>query len=137
MQPLVQDILSQIIDSSPCCPERFHDFSCVKFITSLSEFLKRGQIKRIRALYTKLPLLKLVARALKVPHSSSTFSRAFQNCKNHQNPTTIARLAKPDKIPEPRPVVRTTRSYATRSGTMKKKGNSSNFQPRKVFNASK
>ena len=31
MQPLIQDILSQIIDSSPGCPERFHDFSCIKF----------------------------------------------------------------------------------------------------------
>ena len=69
----------------------------------------------------ELPLLKLVARALKVWHSSSTFSRAFQNCKNHQNPTTIDRLAKPAKIPEPRPVVRTTRSIATRSGTIKKR----------------
>ena len=64
----------------------------------------------------ELPLFKLVARALKPWHSSSTFSRAFQNCQNHQNPTTIARLANPPKIPEARPVVRTTRSYATRSG---------------------
>ena len=31
MQPLIQDILSQIIDSSPCCPERFCDFSCMRF----------------------------------------------------------------------------------------------------------
>ena len=31
MQPLIQDILSQIIDSSPCCPERFRDFSCMRF----------------------------------------------------------------------------------------------------------
>ena len=31
MQSLIQDILSQIIDSSPCCPERFRDFSCMRF----------------------------------------------------------------------------------------------------------
>ena len=31
MQPLIQDISSEIIDSSPCCPERFHDFSGMKF----------------------------------------------------------------------------------------------------------
>ena len=31
MQPLIHPILSQIIDSSPCCPERFRDFSCMRF----------------------------------------------------------------------------------------------------------
>ena len=31
MQPLVQDIFSQIIDSTPCFPERFCDFSCMRF----------------------------------------------------------------------------------------------------------
>ena len=85
----------------------------------------------------ELPLFKVVARALKPWHSSSTFSRAFQNCQNHQNPTTIARLANAPKIPEARPVVRATRSYATRSGHHgKKKGDFSNFQLRKVFYAS-
>ena len=31
IQPLIQDILSQIIDSSPGFPERFRDSSCMKF----------------------------------------------------------------------------------------------------------
>ena len=31
IQPLIQDISSQIIDSSPCFSERFRDFSCMKF----------------------------------------------------------------------------------------------------------
>ena len=69
----------------------------------------------------ELPLFKVVVSALNPLYSLSTFSRAFQNCKNHQNRTTIGRLANPPKIPEAPPVVRTTRLYATRSGTMKKK----------------
>ena len=31
MQPLIQDIFYQIIDSSPYLPERFCDFSCMRF----------------------------------------------------------------------------------------------------------
>ena len=31
MQPLIQDIFPQIIDSSPYFPERFCDFSCMRF----------------------------------------------------------------------------------------------------------
>ena len=31
MQPLIQDIFSQIIDSSPYFPKRFCDFSCMRF----------------------------------------------------------------------------------------------------------
>ena len=31
MQPLIQDIFSQIIDSSPYFPERLCDFSCMRF----------------------------------------------------------------------------------------------------------
>ena len=30
MQPLIQDIFSQIIDSSAYLPERLYDFSCMK-----------------------------------------------------------------------------------------------------------
>ena len=29
IQPLIHDIFSQIIDSSPCFPERFRDLSCM------------------------------------------------------------------------------------------------------------
>ena len=31
MQPLILDIFSQIIDSSPYFPERFRDFFCMRF----------------------------------------------------------------------------------------------------------
>ena len=45
------------------------------------------------SLGARLPLLKVVARALKTWHSHATLKTAFQCCKNHQNPTKIGRLA--------------------------------------------
>ena len=48
MQPLIQDIFSQIIDSFPYFPERFCDFSCMRFpfktksVISCKQFLVRN-----------------------------------------------------------------------------------------------
>ena len=32
MQPLIEDIFSQIIDTSSYFPEKFYDFSCMRFL---------------------------------------------------------------------------------------------------------
>ena len=50
MQPLIQDIFSHIIGSSPYFPERFCDFSCMRFLFKT----KQKMLSRVNSFWSEI-----------------------------------------------------------------------------------